>query len=270
VPKAIVFAARREVECRPPHLLRPDVFRHLQENTLYTYRLENGIEMCGADYLELQDERFVVLAYNMHECRETCWKKDPRARNCRFGFPHKLCANPTIEVTPSRSGESLKVQVDLKRNHSQVNSYIPLLARALRCNTDAMYAGVVYGQLVYMLSYSTKSDVPDMKMLSDRLLRALKRMAADQYEKATYGDLMLTVANSVMGSREISAPEALMFILGERMKYVSKKIVRLDTSQPPLRKRFLYRQSNPDNDSLPAVAYDDDDDDNDEGDDVGR
>ena len=72
VPKAIVFAARREVECRPPHLLRPDVFRHLQENTLYTYRLENGIEMCGADYLELQDERFVVLAYNMHECRETC------------------------------------------------------------------------------------------------------------------------------------------------------------------------------------------------------
>ena len=270
VPKAIVFAARREVECRPPHLLRPDVFRHLQENTLYTYRLENGIEMCGADYLELQDERFVVLAYNMHECRETCWKKDPRARNCRFGFPHQLCANPTIEVTPSRSGESLKVQVDLTRNHSQVNSYIPLLARALRCNTDAMYAGVVYGQLVYMLSYSTKSDVPDMKILSDRLLRALKRMAADQYEKATYGDLMLTVANSVMGSREISAPEALMFILGERMKYVSKKIVRLDTSQPPLRKRFLYRQSNPDNDSLPAVAYDDDDDDNDEGDDVGR
>ena len=59
-----------------------------------------------------------------------------------------------------------------------------------------MYAGVVYGQLPYMLSYSTKSDVPDMKMLSNRLLRAFKRIAADQYDQATYDDLMVTVANT--------------------------------------------------------------------------
>jgi hypothetical protein len=105
-----------------------------------------------------------------------------------------------------------------------------------------MYAGVVYGLLVYALSYSTKSDVPDMKLLSERILRSLKRMASQQYDQATYGDLMLAVANTMMGSREIGAPQALMFILGHRMKWVSKKVVRLDTSLPVLRRRFLCHQ----------------------------
>ena len=241
VPNEIVFAARKEAEARPPHLLHPAAFLVLMANTTDTYLLEDGSMITGASYLELQDLRFVILGYNMHACRETCWKKDPNARICRFGFPHKLRATSCIEVTPSRTGESLQVKVELKRNHSQINSFIPAIARSLRCNTDAMYAGVVYGILVYALSYSTKSDVPDMKLLSDRILRALKRMTSTN-EQATYGDLMLSVANSLMGSREITAPQALMFIMGHHMKYVSKKIVRLDTSQPVFRRRFLVRE----------------------------
>ena len=242
VPKAIVFAARQQAESRPPHLEQPSVFQQLLQNRVHTYPLEDGRELYGAEYLELQDERFVILGYNMHECRGTCWKKNPDSRKCRFGFPHELCSISTVQVAPSRTGESLKVQVNLRRDHSQVNSYIPLLARSLRCNTDAMYAGVVYGLLVYALSYSTKSDVPDMKLLSERILRSLKRMASQQYDQATYGDLMLAVANTMMGSREIGAPQALMFILGHRMKWVSKKVVRLDTSLPVLRRRFLCHQ----------------------------
>ena len=84
-------------------------------------------------------------------------------------------------------------------------------------------------------------------------------MASEQYDQATYGDLMLAVANTMMGSREISAPQALMFILGQRMKWVSKKIVRLDTSLPALRRRFLQHQSESDAHDVPSIDRDDSD-----------
>ena len=71
----VVFAARKEVESRTPHLLQSDVFSRLQEIRIYMYPLENRTELFGSDYLELQGESLVILAYNMHECCETCWKK---------------------------------------------------------------------------------------------------------------------------------------------------------------------------------------------------
>ena len=97
--------------------------------------------LSGAEYLELQDLRFVVLAFHCHRCVDATCYKGGRA-DCRFRFPFKLRGHTSVTVKQSESGASVKVDVDLKRNHAYVNTYNPSLACSLRGNHDLKYTAV--------------------------------------------------------------------------------------------------------------------------------
>lgn len=146
IPYAIVKAARIECQQRPPHLKHPREFKLLEKFHRHVYHLEDPEEeedviLSAAEYLELQDLRFVVLGFNCHNCvPATCYKG---GRNeCRFRFPFKIRTDTCIAVTSSASGASVKVDVDLKRNHAYVNTYNPAMAIALRGNHDVKYTAV--------------------------------------------------------------------------------------------------------------------------------
>ena len=143
---AVIKAARIECQQRPPHLKHPLVFKHLDKHHSHVYHLEDPedegeVILSATEYLELQDLRFVVLGFNCHNCiPATCFKGG--RQECRFKFPFKLQPRTCISVKTSPSGASVKVDVDLKRNHAYVNSYNPAMAMALRGNHDIKYTAV--------------------------------------------------------------------------------------------------------------------------------
>lgn len=146
VPARIIKAARIECEKRPPHLQFPKEFKLLLKKHPFQYKLEqdddgNEVFLNAAEYLELQDLRFVVLAFHCHKCVDaTCFKGG--RTDCRFRFPFKLRSHTSVTVKQSESGASVKVDVDLKRNHAYVNTYNPSLACSLRGNHDLKFTAV--------------------------------------------------------------------------------------------------------------------------------
>ncbi|KAG8700967.1 hypothetical protein FRC09_005642 [Ceratobasidium sp. 395] len=191
-------------------------------NTAVAYsRLPNPalpIQQFAAQLEEL--ETSVVRAKQVHECDfGKCQRLDKAGRViCKRGAPWKLSEKDSVEEDGT---------YHTKRSYQYINGYCPAIAHVLKCNQDIQL--LLHGnetlQIAYYISkYMTKAEGRThniASLLSDNLTRHFSEDPTTKDLFRRQQDLIFRAVNVLNRQQEISAPLAVLHIMGFHEVYRS-------------------------------------------------
>ncbi|KAJ7602343.1 hypothetical protein DFH06DRAFT_1023811, partial [Mycena polygramma] len=177
------------------------------------------------EYVSFVDD--LLLQYNWHEHRTTCWKYlkrgEPKSNeNCRMGMTGET--HPCTSLDPDTFG------IVLRRLHPWIASYNDLVMFLLKCNIDIKFVGsgeAAKAFLYYVTDYITKPDFTlhvGLAALAHAINSVfLKNPSLSLASDAGYVSAVTTSVNSMMGFQEISHPQVMSHLIGGGDHYSSHK-----------------------------------------------
>jgi hypothetical protein len=123
---------------------------------------------------------------------------------------HKGKARRTLRV--GKHGRQ-RAYIEIERNHPFVVAYVPQLLRAWRGNTDLQFIVEPHGSVEYstrVACYSTNSTKPEAAGLQRRVARAIRRLQPGSNLRTK----IARITNAYLGSQQVTAQQALSFLLG--------------------------------------------------------
>jgi hypothetical protein len=185
----------------------------------------------------LQFQKLQLSAY-MHSCRQSCWKyclrKPSHLWTCRYEFPFKhsfeLPGQPElfyhasdiaqVLVDKDRKGRP-RVRVLPPRNNANVAPCpkSALMVLAAGGNTNLQFLTNKYGAVEYTTAYVGKVDMPENKVVLNTILKLLGHA-----NDASHKTVLHAVMNGLSHGRRISASEAALFFLTNKIVKYSRNI----------------------------------------------
>lgn len=176
----------------------------------------------------------LVLKYQNHSHRETCFKKGP---SCRFSFPRSPCERTRIldeDEIQNNSGRFLEFR--RKAYEAMINSYHPKLMRLFRCNMDITLVTSTCAIAYYVGKYMSKAEPMMLKQdTRDAIAAAKSDTRGSYYERAR------RIANAVMSRREVSAQECSFRLCGLPYRDSSRASVYIPACRPENRIRLIKK-----------------------------
>lgn len=125
-------------------------------------------------------------------------------------------------------------KVFLKRTPAEIkiNAFNPAILQLHRANMDIQFVLDPYSCAAYILNYINKANKGMSKLLR-RIVEETRR------GNSTLKERLRLICNKFLNSSEISAQEAVYYILGLSVSHASRKVVFINTSLPQRRDRML-------------------------------
>jgi hypothetical protein len=166
----------------------------------------------------LEQVKCLLIEYNWHEHRETCWKHlrpgEPRDdQNCRMRI--NGTKNPTTYID-NESGSIM-----LRRLHPCISNYNELLTFLLHSNTDMRYIGsgeAAKALVYYVTDYITKSELPVHAGLA--AVQAAMEKMENQYKDTDVStekqsrSVLIKCLNAIMAHTELSHQQVMSYLVG--------------------------------------------------------
>jgi hypothetical protein len=160
----------------------------------------------------------IVMEYNWHEHRETCWKHlhpgEPRDdTTCRMRMNGST--NPTTYVDEQTGS------IVLRRLHPRISNYNELITFLLRSNNDIKYIGsgeAAKALVYYVTDYVTKSELPLHAGLA--AIQAAMEKTEAQYtglnvsSESHSRSLLIKSLNAIMARTELSHQQVMSYLVG--------------------------------------------------------
>jgi hypothetical protein len=178
--------------------------------------------------------RRLQIANQIHRCCPTCFKYR-RDRNliCRFCFPWEKDVNSSATDVTILKDRDKKQRVRLRiipeRNNANLNSTFvsPLINCAHGGNSDIQFIMNTHGAAEYAAGYASKAEAPDYNKLQNIFVKAI----ATLYERnpmVTDCQRLTAAAQSVIGSTQVGAVQAMYFILGQKLVNSSRTVININ------------------------------------------
>ncbi|CAN0223398.1 unnamed protein product, partial [Scytosiphon promiscuus] len=163
-------------------------------------------------YLDLAG---LTTGANLHKCQATCHKYNHRD-SCRCGV---VISSFTLLLYPDADADTDRFSVVLRRAHTHINSYNPIIQYCTRSNMDLkvmLRDGDAKGLLFYILNYSTKSE-QTLDVLIPLLVPVVERIR-EESGGAPAKDLAVRLVRSCLcrqlSSLSIGGPAAASKVFG--------------------------------------------------------
>lgn len=118
--------------------------------------------LCSLDQNLIEPEKenefyeSVVNCCQRHQCRMESYCKSSTKTTCRFNYPMELCTATHIEFI--ENGNSVKAQIFLKRNDTNMNMHYRLICQNWCANVDMQIILDQAAAIAYMVKYATKAE----------------------------------------------------------------------------------------------------------------
>jgi hypothetical protein len=175
--------------------------------------------------------RRLQLAYQMHLCRDSCYKycRRGRPKTCRYGFTKVRVPqnDQNCIIVQDRDNRSrIRVRVLPPRNNGNINNHMrnPLCFIASRGNQDIQYIQNTTGGAEYVSKYVSKADTAETTVFQNAVNRALARAAAKlpEHETLSFRCHLQTVGNAVLAAQQVGAVQAC-YVLGKLPFVISSR-----------------------------------------------
>jgi len=178
--------------------------------------------------------RRLQLANQMHECCFTCFKYcQTNKKVCRFNFPwsRQTSDSSNAVIFKDRDKKSrIRIRAFPPRNNANLNvtAVDPLLVIAHGGNHDLQYVDNAFGAAEYASSYAGKYEEPDSKLLRNIFLKKLAHLAVLN-APVTDRQRLNAIANAIIESTHIGAPQCCYFLLGLDYVISSRSTIVVNT-----------------------------------------
>lgn len=172
-----------------------------------------------------------------HVCKKTCYKKNPKKKQCRFKYPRPLAEKTFIkrDVQNDEQGnyisEMREIRLKREQGEEMINNYNKIILQTWRANHDISYITNAYAVAQYICAYITKCE----KEVTEAMQAAMEEMDSNITAKKK----MLKLGNSFIGARTVSIQETMYRLLRMPLKRASREVIFIPASYPNLRCRML-------------------------------
>ena len=181
--------------------------------------------------------RRLQIANQIHRCCFTCFKYCKDAQNiCRFCFPWPENVNSSVNdvtfVMDRDKKERVRLRVIPERNNANINSTFtsPLINCAHGGNSDIQFIMNTHGAAEYAAGYASKAEAPDHRKLQNIFTKAITNLQ-ERTSMVTDCQRLTAAANSVMGSTQVGAVQAMYIILAQDLVISSREVINISPLQ---------------------------------------
>lgn len=181
--------------------------------------------------------RRLQIANQIHKCCFTCFKYCKDSENvCRFCFPWQQNVNSmeddvTLLTDRDKKGR-VRVRVIPERNNANINSTFvsPLINCAHGGNSDIQFIMNTHGAAEYAAGYASKAEAPDHRKLQNIFTKAISNIQ-ERTSMVTDCQRLAAAGNSVIGSTQVGAVQAMYMILGQDLVISSRNVINISPLQ---------------------------------------
>lgn len=162
---------------------------------------------CSLDQNQIKQEdknefyENIVNCCQRHQCRLENYCKSTNKKTCRFNYPMEICEATHIEFI--EIGNSVRAQIFLKRNDTQMNVHNRIICQNWCANVDMQIILDQEAEIAYMVKYATKAEKAGSS-LTDLYKTIILNAKEDDYTLTKLRSLML---KTVTGKRDLGQCE---------------------------------------------------------------